>query len=132
VHPRGAEEGNAAFANAFEGASLRVPRERIPHAIFTDPEGGSVGSTEAEARRQGIEVAAMTISAHQVTRAFLSGREAGLLKFIVDARSHAIAGCHVIAHDGAELIYDVALVMALGGTIDDLGHVTGVFPTMQE
>src|SRR5690606_6677363 len=81
------EEGNAAFANAFEGASLRVPRERIPHAIFTDPEAGSVGSTEAEAREQGIEVAAMTISAHQVTRAFLSGREAGLLKFIVDARS---------------------------------------------
>src|SRR5690606_24133952 len=84
----GQEEGRFAYANAFEDAGMTLPRERMPRAIFTDPEVGSVGVTEAEAGEAGMHAQAMTIPAHQFPRARLSGRTAGLVKFVIDEHSH--------------------------------------------
>lgn len=126
------EEGKAAYRNSFEGQSVSLRREMFPHAIFTDPEVGAVGLSEADARDKGFDVEAPAIPADQFPRARLSGKPRGLVKFVVDRATRQILGCSVVAAGGAELIYGVVLVMRLGGTIDDLANATGVFPTMQE
>src|SRR5919108_3804592 len=60
------EEGKIAYANAFESARLTVGRDSLGHAVFTDPEIGSVGLTEQQARDRGMDVAAGLVSFDQI------------------------------------------------------------------
>jgi pyruvate/2-oxoglutarate dehydrogenase complex dihydrolipoamide dehydrogenase (E3) component len=125
-------EGQIAYQDAFTDEDVRIDRDVLPHAIFTDPEIGSVGLTEAAAKAAGFDVEAATFPVEQVQRAFLAGEQRGAIKLVVERSSGRVLGCHVAARDGAELVYDAALVMRLGGTVGDLGHAVGTFPTMQE
>jgi pyruvate/2-oxoglutarate dehydrogenase complex dihydrolipoamide dehydrogenase (E3) component len=126
------EEGKLAFANAFQGKRLAIQRASLGHAVFTDPEIGSVGLTEAAARARGFEVAAGLVTFDQVERAQLIGDTAGLIKFVVDRSDRRILGCHVIGQGAAELVYSVTVLMRQRGTIDQLGRSVGIFPTLQE
>ena len=126
------EEGKVAFANAFQGKRLTIQRASLGHAVFTDPEIGSVGLTESAARAQGLEVAAALVTFAQVERARLMGETTGLIKFVVDRSDRRILGCHVIGPGAAELVYSVTVLMRQRGRIDQLGKAVGIFPTLQE
>jgi pyruvate/2-oxoglutarate dehydrogenase complex dihydrolipoamide dehydrogenase (E3) component len=126
------EEGKIAFANAFQRAGLRIERAPLGHAIFTDPQVGSVGLTEPEARADGHDVVTGTVEFAQVAMARLIGETAGLIKFVADRRTRRILGCHIVGPDAANLIYDAIIVMRRRGTIGDLALAVGIFPTLQE
>jgi pyruvate/2-oxoglutarate dehydrogenase complex dihydrolipoamide dehydrogenase (E3) component len=126
------EEGKVIFANAFEGARIKMKRDFLGHAIFTDPAIGSVGLTEAQAREQGYEVAAGLVTFDKVSKARFIGETEGLMKYVVDRETRRILGCHVIGPDAENLIYDAVLVMRHGGTIDEIAKAVGIFPTLQE
>jgi pyruvate/2-oxoglutarate dehydrogenase complex dihydrolipoamide dehydrogenase (E3) component len=126
------EEGKIAFGNAFQGAGRRVDRAPLGHAIFTDPQVGSVGLTEPEAREAGHDVVTGTVEFSQVSMARLIGETAGVIKFVAERRTRRILGCHIVGPDAANLIYDAIVVMRRRGTIDDLATAVGIFPTLQE
>jgi pyruvate/2-oxoglutarate dehydrogenase complex dihydrolipoamide dehydrogenase (E3) component/uncharacterized C2H2 Zn-finger protein len=126
------EEGKVAYANAFEGRRLRMERRFLGHAVFTDPEIGSVGLTEAEARQRGFDVAAGLVTLDRVEKAELIGETTGLIKYVAERATHRLLGCHVIGPQAAELVYDAVIVMRHGGTLDELGKAVGIFPTLQE
>lgn len=126
------EEGKVAYTNAFEGARVRMERHHLGHAIFTDPEIGSVGLTEREARENGLDVAAGLVTFDKIEKAKLLGETVGLIKYIVDRKTRRILGCHVIGPNGADLIYDAIVVMRHSGTLDELAKAVGVHPTLQE
>ncbi|MGQ0639337.1 MAG: dihydrolipoyl dehydrogenase family protein [Gemmatimonadaceae bacterium] len=126
------EEGRVAYANAFEGARLTLERQALPHAVFTDPEIGSVGYTESTARELGIDTSVGLVTLDQVVKAKLIGETSGLLKYVVERKTRRIIGCHVIGPNAADLVYDAALVMRHNGTLDEIGLTVGVFPTLQE
>jgi pyruvate/2-oxoglutarate dehydrogenase complex dihydrolipoamide dehydrogenase (E3) component len=126
------EEGKIAFGNAFQGVGQRVDRTPLGHAIFTDPQVGSVGLTEPEAREAGHDVVTGTVEFSQVSMARLIGETAGVIKFVAERRTRRILGCHIVGPDAANLIYDAIVVMRRRGTIDDLATAVGIFPTLQE
>jgi pyruvate/2-oxoglutarate dehydrogenase complex dihydrolipoamide dehydrogenase (E3) component len=105
------EEGKVAYANAFEGAQIKMQRSSLGYAIFTDPEIGSVGLTERQARERGYDVAAGLVTFDQVEKAEIIGETNGLIKYVVDRASHRLLGCHVIGPQAADLIYDAILVL---------------------
>jgi pyruvate/2-oxoglutarate dehydrogenase complex dihydrolipoamide dehydrogenase (E3) component len=126
------EEAKIAFANAFEGRRLAIQRASLGHAVFTDPEIGSVGLSEAAARAQGLEVAVGVVTFDQVPRAQLIGETTGLIKYVIERASHRLLGCHVIGPSAAELLYSVTPILRRRGTIAELARAVGIFPTLQE
>lgn len=104
----------------------------LGHAVFTDPEIGTVGRTEREARERGYDVAAGLVTFDRIEKAELIGETTGLVKYVVDRATHRLLGCHVIGPAGADLIYDAIVVMRHGGSLDELARAAGIFPTLQE
>jgi pyruvate/2-oxoglutarate dehydrogenase complex dihydrolipoamide dehydrogenase (E3) component len=126
------EEGRVAYLNAFENRRLTMRRESLGHAIFTDPEIGSVGYTELAARELGIKTAVGLVTFDRIQRAKLIGETSGLIKYVVERSSRRLLGCHVIGPNAADLVYDAVLVMRHNGTLDEIGTAVGIFPTLQE
>jgi len=126
------EEAKVAFANAFHQAGLRMRRDPLPHAVFTDPEVGSVGLSERAAREQGHDVIAGLVPFERIEKAELIGETKGFIKYVADRDTHRLLGCHVVGYQAADLVYDAVVVMRGEGLIDDLALAVGVFPTLQE
>jgi pyruvate/2-oxoglutarate dehydrogenase complex dihydrolipoamide dehydrogenase (E3) component/predicted RNA-binding Zn-ribbon protein involved in translation (DUF1610 family) len=126
------EEAKVAYADAFEGADLRIDRLSLAHGIFTDPEIGSVGLTEAAARAAGYDVALGLVTYDKIEKAELIGAELGLIKYVVERNSRRLLGCHVIGHQAADLVWSAAVVLRQRGTLDELATAVGIFPTLAE
>jgi pyruvate/2-oxoglutarate dehydrogenase complex dihydrolipoamide dehydrogenase (E3) component len=126
------EEGKIAFANAFENARINIQRQYLGHAIFTEPQVGSVGLTLPQAREHGIDAEGGLVTFDNVAKAKLVCETTGLMKYVFDRKSHRVLGCHVIGPAAAELIYTAILVMRHQGTIDEIARAVGIFPTLQE
>jgi pyruvate/2-oxoglutarate dehydrogenase complex dihydrolipoamide dehydrogenase (E3) component/predicted RNA-binding Zn-ribbon protein involved in translation (DUF1610 family) len=126
------EEAKVAYADAFEGADLRIDRFSLGHGIFTDPEIGSVGMTEAAARAAGHDVAVGLVTLDRIEKAELIGAELGLMKYVIERSSRRVLGCHVIGPQAADLVWSAAVVIRRRGIIDELASAVGIFPTLAE
>ncbi len=126
------EEAKVAFADAFGDGHPGLERRSLGHAIFTDPEIGSVGLTEAQARAEGLDVLAGTVGFDQVEKAELISETRGVIKVVAERGSRRLLGLHIAGPAAADLVYDGALVLRRSGTVDDIAATVGIFPTLQE
>lgn len=126
------EEAKVAYADAFEGADVRIDRLSLGHGIFTDPEIGSVGLTEAAARAAGCDVAVGLVTYDRLERAELIGADLGFIKLVVERETRRLLGCHVIGRQAADLVWSAALVLRRRGILDELATAVGIFPTLAE
>jgi pyruvate/2-oxoglutarate dehydrogenase complex dihydrolipoamide dehydrogenase (E3) component len=92
----------------------------------------SVGFGEAEARDAGHEVAIGTQEFSGVARAKALGETRGLVKFVADAESDRILGCHIAGPHAGELIHEAVIAMTAGATYGDLGRAIHIHPTLSE
>jgi len=104
----------------------------LPTAIFTDPELGAVGLTEAEARAQGHDVGIATHPLRAVTRAQYYGTKRGLYKIVYDRGSRRVLGVHVVSRGASDIVGGLAVALGLGATVDDLARVHHVYPSYSE
>jgi len=104
----------------------------LPTAIFTDPELGAVGLTEAEARAQGHDVGIATHPLRAVTRAQYYGTKRGLYKIVYDRSSRRVLGVHVVSRGASDIVGGLAVALGLGATVDDLARVHHVYPSYSE
>jgi mercuric reductase len=102
----------------------------LPTAIFTDPELGSVGLTEEQAREHGLDVG-VTSNEHVKRFAFI-GAEHGLFKIVFDRGDRKVLGLHVVSRSAGEIVQGLSLAIRLGATVDDLATMHHVFPTFGE
>jgi pyruvate/2-oxoglutarate dehydrogenase complex dihydrolipoamide dehydrogenase (E3) component/predicted RNA-binding Zn-ribbon protein involved in translation (DUF1610 family) len=126
------EEAKVAYADAFEDADVRIDRLSLGHGIFTDPEIGSVGLTEAAASDQGYDVAVGLVTFDQIEKAELIGSELGLIKYVVERDTRRLLGCHVIGPQAADLVWTASVVLRRRGPLDELATAVGIFPTLAE
>lgn len=115
-----------AAKNALNGDSLRYDNAAMPAVVFTDPQVGSVGLTEAEARAAGHDVQTSVLSLDNVPRALAARDTRGLIKLVADRRTRKLLGAHLVAPEGANSIQTAALAIRCGLTIDDLAEA--IFP----
>ena len=102
----------------------------LPTSIFTDPELGSVGLTEEQAREQGHEVE--VASNERVKRFQFVGAEHGLFKLVFDRDSRKVLGIHVVSRSAGEIVQGLSLALRFDATVDDLAAMHHVFPTFGE
>lgn len=125
---RAGYDARIAAENAVLGLQHPYRHQIVPHGGFTDPEYGSVGLTEEQARKQD-EVAIAQIPFANLDRAVIDGRTEGFCKLIVSARSHRFLGAHVVGEDALEIIHIVATGMAAGMRVEQMAELELAYPT---
>ncbi|GGL76549.1 FAD-dependent oxidoreductase [Wenxinia marina] len=129
--PVAIREGMAFARTVFGGERTPVDHDLIPSAVFTQPEFGTVGMTEEEAREDhAIEV--YCNSFRPMRSAFAESKERVLMKLIVDAESRRVLGCHIVAPEAGEMIQLAGIAVKMGATKEDFDRTCAVHPTMAE
>lgn len=129
--PVAIREGHAFADTVFGGRPTKFAHEMIPSAVFTQPELGSVGMTEEEARARGPTLVYAT--SFRPMRSLFAGRQDRvMMKLVVDAESRVVLGCHIVAPDAGEFIQLAAIAVRMGATKEDFDRTVAVHPTMAE
>ncbi len=104
----------------------------IPTAVFCQPNIGTVGLTEAEAREAGHSLRIFR-SEFRPMKYTLSGRdERCLMKLVVDADTDRVIGAHMVGPDAGEITQGLAVAMKAGATKADFDSTLGIHPTSAE
>ena len=123
-------QARVAVADMFGGDMPSADYSVLPTAIFTDPELGSVGLTEAQARERGHDVEVTTNE--RVKRFQFVGAEHGLFKIVYDQDDRKVLGLHVVSRNAGEIVQGFSLGLRLGARVEDLAAMHHVFPTFGE
>lgn len=116
----------------FGDGSRTTEGRIIPYTLFTDPELGRVGLSEAEARQQGYRLKIGTFPTSSVARAIETGRTAGMMKLVVDADTDLVLGAAILSDGGGELVQNIATLMRAKEPYTLMRRVIYVHPTMTE
>jgi glutathione reductase (NADPH) len=129
--PVAIREGMAFVETVFNGNPTKVDHDLIPSAVFTQPELGTVGLTEEQARDQEpIEVYCTSFRPMQSAFADKPGRV--LMKLIVSQETRKVLGCHIVAPGAGEMIQLAGIAVKMGATKEDFDRTVAVHPTMSE
>jgi pyruvate/2-oxoglutarate dehydrogenase complex dihydrolipoamide dehydrogenase (E3) component len=97
--------------NLLENKSLSIKDRLVPYTIFTDPQLGRVGITEAEAIRKNLKFKTAKYPMSYVARAIETGETRGFMKAIVDSGTNQILGCAILGSNGGELMSMIQIAM---------------------
>jgi glutathione reductase (NADPH) len=122
-----------AFADTlYGGRPTSVDHANVPTAVFSEPEVGVIGLTEAQARERlaKLDVYKTTFRPMKAT---LAGRDTrSFMKLLVDGITDRIVGCHIVGPDAGELIQVVGIAVKMGATKADFDATMAVHPTAAE
>jgi glutathione reductase (NADPH) len=130
--PVAIREGHAFADSVFGGRPTPVDHHDVPTAVFSEPEVGVVGLTEAEAC---VQYATVDIykTAFRPMKATLSGRATRcFMKLVVDGESDRVLGCHIVGPDAGELIQAIGIAVKMKATKADFDATMAVHPTIAE
>ncbi|HEY6490908.1 MAG: dihydrolipoyl dehydrogenase [Terracidiphilus sp.] len=109
-----------------------VRRDRIPACTFTEPQIGSAGLTEAQAKEKGHTVKVGKFPFAGNSKATIVNGHDGFVKIVADAKYGEILGVHILGPSATELIAEAVAVMELEGTVDELMFTIHAHPTLAE
>jgi dihydrolipoamide dehydrogenase len=127
-----AEDEGVAVAEIIAGQAGHVNYDVIPSVVYTSPEVASVGKTEEELKKAGIEYKAgkFPFTANGRARAML--HTDGFVKILADKASDKVLGVHIVGFGAGEMIHEAAVLMEFGGSSEDLARTCHAHPTMSE
>jgi len=130
--PVAIREGHAFADTVFGGRPVKVDHTDVPTAVFSEPEVGVIGLTEAQAAGRFPRVDVYKTSFRPM-KATLAGRDTrSFFKLIVDAATDRVLGCHIVGPDAGEMIQLVGIAVKMGATKADFDRVMAVHPTASE
>ncbi len=129
--PVAIREGVAFTETVFRNNPTAVDHTNVPSAVFTQPELGTVGLSEEEAREQ-EEIEVYCTSFRPMRTAFVGNPHRVLFKLIVSKATRKVLGCHIVAEAAGELIQMVGIAVKAGLTKEDFDRTVAVHPTMSE
>lgn len=125
------EMGIKAAENAM-GADREMELDIVPSCIYTIPEVGTVGMTEAEARAKGRPVLIGKFPLMACGKAIATGEPEGVFKLIADRDTRKLLGAHLIGKSATEVVAEMAAYMKMGACIDDIVDTIHAHPTISE
>jgi pyruvate/2-oxoglutarate dehydrogenase complex dihydrolipoamide dehydrogenase (E3) component len=123
---------NALFPHPFGLGYAITSLLIIPRCTYTEPELAQVGLTEAEARRDRVEIQSYTVPLSEVDRARLDGEEDGLVRLHVRKGTEEIVGATIVASHAGELISQLSLAMKNGLKLGAITSTIYPYPTQAE
>jgi dihydrolipoamide dehydrogenase len=127
-----AEDEGVAVAEIIAGQAGHVNYDVIPSVVYTSPEVASVGKTEEELKKAGVEYKAgkFPFTANGRARAML--HTDGFVKILADTKTDRVLGGHIVGFGAGEMIHEIAVLMEFGGSSEDLARTCHAHPTMSE
>ena len=130
--PVAIREGHAFADSVFGGKPTKVDHTNVATAVFSEPEVGVVGLTEAEARAR-LPRTDIYKASFRPMKATLSGRATSvLMKLVVDGMTDRVVGCHVVGEGAAEMAQLAAVAVKMGATKADFDATVALHPTAAE
>lgn len=130
--PVAIREGQTFADNVFGGKDVKTDHTLIPTAVFSQPEIGTIGLTEAQARKDYAKIDIYKTSFRPMKHT-LSGRdERMLMKLVVDGESDRVLGCHICGPDAGEMAQLLGISLRLGAKKSDFDATMAVHPTSSE
>jgi glutathione reductase (NADPH) len=130
--PVAIREGHAFADTVFGKRPVQVDHATIPTAVFSQPEVGTVGLTETEARARFSHVDIYKTDFRPI-KATMSGRDTRILmKLVVDGSTDRVLGCHIVGDTAAEIIQAVAIAVKMKATKADFDATFALHPTAAE
>jgi glutathione reductase (NADPH) len=131
--PVAIREGRAFALTEFHDQPTTFDHEMVASAIFTQPQVGSVGLSEADARhKHGRKIDIYLAKFRPMKETFYGGHQRALIKLVVEQGSEKIIGCHVVAPDAPEIIQMAAVALKMGVTKPQWDATCAVHPTLAE
>jgi glutathione reductase (NADPH) len=131
--PVAIREGAAFAQTVFYDNPTTFDHELIPTAVFSQPPVGSVGLTEAEARRKfGPRIDIYLARFRPMKTVFVGSDERVLMKVIVDANTDRVVGVHIVGPEAPEMIQMAAIAVKMGVTKHQWDQTCALHPTIAE
>jgi len=126
------EQARVAMVHAFDLKYKTRVAPTLPYAIYTIPELATIGVTEEDCRKQGLDCAVGRAFYRQNARGQIIGDPKGLLKLVFERESLRLLGVHIVGENASELLHVGMMVMQFGGTIAAFIDSVFNFPTLGE
>ena len=128
---KASEEGYVT-AEIIAGEKPHMEYIAIPSVVYTHPEVGVVGLTEAEAKKMGLSIKTGLFPLKANSRASASGEDEGFVKMIACSKTGTILGVHILSAHAGELIGEATLALEKRVTAFELGSTCHAHPTLSE
>lgn len=106
--------------------------DRVPNAVYGQPEVASVGMTEKEVKEKGIPYKVSTFPLQASGKAMADNEKDGFIKLIVSEKYKEILGAHILSYNASDLIAELGVTMTLEGTAYEIAHTIHPHPTLSE
>ena len=127
-----AEEEGAVCAEMMAGQKPHIDYDAIPSVVYTFPEAASVGKTEEQLKKDGIEYRIGKFPLTANARARTNGETEGLVKLLADAKTDRVLGAHIVASEAGTMIAELALAMEFSASAEDIARTCHAHPTLSE
>jgi dihydrolipoamide dehydrogenase len=136
VHPQLAHLSSAegiVVAERIAGRDVQpIDYEQVPFCTYCEPEIGSIGLTEAEARDRGYDVRIGSFPFGVLGRAKMANETEGFVKIVAEAKYDELLGVHMIGPRATELVAEAAVALRCEATVEELIRTIHAHPTMSE
>ncbi len=129
--PVAIREGWYFAETVFNNNPMTVDHSQIPTAVFSEPEIGVIGLTEAEATTHG-DIDVYVARFRPMINSFSTRTERMVLKLITKANGGTVLGCHILGPGAGEMIQLVAIPMGMGASKADFDRAMALHPSAAE
>ena len=125
-------EAMAVVDQLFGSGARAMAYDLIPTAVFTHPNIGTVGLTEAEARERFPRLRIYRSDFRPLKHTLSGSNERTLMKLVVDDASDRVVGLHMVGPDAGEIVQGFAVALKAGATKRIFDETVGIHPTAAE
>jgi len=125
-------EGMVVADRLFNKGVRMIDYENIPTTIFSHPNVGTVGLSEAEARKRGFDIAIYRTTFTPLKHTLTKRSEKVLMKLVVDRAGERVLGVHMVGPEAGEIIQGFAVALKCGATKRQFDATIGIHPTTAE
>jgi glutathione reductase (NADPH) len=130
--PVAIREGHAFADSVFGNRPWRVDYKIIPSAVFSTPELGTVGLSEAVARSRVRSLDIYKTHFRPLKHALAGRDEHSIMKLVVDRTTQRVLGVHVLGPEAAEIVQMAAIALQMRATKQDFDSTMALHPTAAE
>jgi dihydrolipoamide dehydrogenase len=125
-------EGIVAVEHMALGEARPIDYDRVPSVTYCEPEVGSVGLSEAEARNRGYDVEIGRFPFTASGKAAIEGKTEGFVKIVRETRYDQVLGVHIIGPRATDLIAEACVALQLESTTEEIFRTIHAHPTLSE
>ena len=130
--PVAIQEAMVLVDHLYGDGSAKIDYSDIPTAVFCQPELGTVGLSEEQARCEYKEIAVYTSDFKPMLQTLGGGADRITMKLVVDTQTDRVVGCHMVGEHAAEIIQGLGIALKAGATKAHFDATVGIHPSAAE